>query len=72
MPSRFTSDWKDARNQGMAQLPRSCILVNNKNKKVLEKLIFDGMGMIIRTNKISKCCLGRVAFERELIVSAKK
>jgi hypothetical protein len=47
-------------------------LVNNKNKKVLEKLIFDGMGMIIRTNKISKCCLGRVAFERELIVSAKK
>jgi hypothetical protein len=47
-------------------------LVNNKNKKVLEKLIFDGMGMIIRTNKISKSCLGRVAFDRELIVSAKK
>jgi hypothetical protein len=29
-------------------------------------------GVIIRMNKISKCCLGRVAFERELMVSIKK
>jgi hypothetical protein len=27
---------------------------------------------MIRRNKISKCCLGRVAFERELMVNVKK
>jgi hypothetical protein len=38
----------------------------------LLEIIFDGKGVIIGINNNSKFCLGRVAFERELMVSVKK